>query len=403
MDQPLLVGAFEVDITPQIGLPMDGYSARIGVNRGIHDPLLAQILVLDDSYLRVAIVALDVMAVSAVFTDKLRNSLATVLRTTLDAILICASHTHAAPAGLQDWNPNDPPRTFDPALMAFTEERLIDAAKNAVDRLAPARLAYSVGAIDGIGTDRNRPLPAPDPLVTTLRFQKPDGTPIAIAFHYACHPTVLGPQLEYSADFPGAARRRLKAAIPDAVCLYLNGAAGNISTRFTRRNQTFDEVDRLGSLLGERVIELLEHTEPCETTLEVKTITVDLPLRTFAPEITHNFQSSGNQRIDVTRAEGAAIEVKLAQTFKDRTIVPATLSVVQIGPWKLLTVPGEAFNELAADLRQRSPWALVLGYTNDYLGYFPTQQAINDETYEALSSPYDARALDMLRRGLSSD
>src|SRR5450432_3305810 len=128
MAEQLLVDAFEVDITPQIGLPMDGYTARKRVNQGVHDPLLAQILVLDDSRKRLSIVALDVMAVSAVFTDKLRTSLAAVLQTTPDAILICASHTHAAPAGLQDWIPHDPPRTFNPALMAFIEERLVYAA-----------------------------------------------------------------------------------------------------------------------------------------------------------------------------------------------------------------------------------------------------------------------------------
>jgi len=43
-----------------------------------------------------------------------------------------------------------------------------------------------------------------------LRFERLDGVPIAIVSHYACYPTILGPQLEYSADFPGAARPRIQ-------------------------------------------------------------------------------------------------------------------------------------------------------------------------------------------------
>ena len=42
------------------------------------------------------------------------------------------------------------------------------------------------------------------------------------------------------------------------------------------------------------------------------------------------------------------------------------------------------------------PQALVIGYANDYLGYFPTQTAIDEATYEALSSAFDARAHQLL-------
>src|SRR5437764_13984801 len=79
MAEPFLAGASEIDITPPVDLPMDGYMARVGVSHAVHDPLLAQVLLLDDSHRRVAVVALDVMAVGAVFADELRRSLAILL------------------------------------------------------------------------------------------------------------------------------------------------------------------------------------------------------------------------------------------------------------------------------------------------------------------------------------
>jgi neutral ceramidase len=400
MDERLLVGASEVDITPPVGLPMDGYLARTDVNRGIHDPLLAQVLILDNTRTRVALIALDVLAVSATFADELRHSLAATLETTPDSIMICASHTHGGPSGLQDWFPIGTASSLNSQLMDLVRARLVNAARSALGRLIPTRLAYGLGEIDGIGMDRNQPAPAPDPFVTVLRFDKSDGTALAVVFHYACHPTVLGPQLDYSADFPGAARRRIQARHPQATCLYLNGAAGNISTRFSRRNQTFDEVARLGGLLGDRAIMLLEQAEYCSTDLGSACRAVDLPLRAFSAASIRMLPATGNQRIDQTRAEGALIEAQLERVFLGRTSLPATLRALQIGPWKLLGVPGEPFNELAAHLRHVSPFALVVGYANDYLGYFPTQQAISTETYEALSSPYDARALDLIQSTL---
>jgi Neutral/alkaline non-lysosomal ceramidase, N-terminal len=392
----------EVDITPSIGLPMDGYLARTGVSSGVHDPLMAQVLVLDDGLTRAVIVTLDALAVSGAVTARLRRSLSTALGATTDAIMICASHTHAGPSGLQDWFPIGVSSGLNDELIDLIDVRLTRAAREARDRLAPARLAFAAGEVDGIGTDRNHGGPAPDPLVTVLSFEKPDSVPIAIIFHYACHPTVLGPQLDYSTDFPGAARRHVQASFPGAVCLYLNGAAGNISTRFTRRDQTFGEVERLGVVLAERVLALLDHSERATPALSLDSRLVDLPVRAFTAQPTSLGQTSEHPRIEQTRAEGRAIEARLRENLRDHRSVQATLSALRIGPWALFGVPGEPFNELAADLHRVSPQALVLGYANDYLGYFPTEQAISDRTYEALSSPYDARALDMIRHALVS-
>jgi len=394
------VGVAQVDITPPLGLPMDGYMARTGASEAVHDPLLAQVLALDDGSMRVALVTLDVLAVSAGFADPLRRALADLLGTTADAVWIAASHTHAGPAGLQDWFPIGDAPALNTPLTSMIQERIIGAARQAINNLTPAQFVYSAGPVEGIGMDRNQPRPAPDPLVTAFRFDSREGKPLAVLFHYACHPTVLGPQLAYSADFPGAARARIQARYPGAIGMFLNGAAGNISTRFTRRDQTFNEVARLGNLLGDQVVALLERAGvDDQPTLKIASQSIDLPIRAFS-ESSRGLQVTGNTRIDQTRAEGAAIEAQLARSFADRQAIPGTLSNLQLGSWRLFSVPGEPFNELAATLHQVSSKALVVGYTNDYRGYFPTQQAIDAQTYEALSSPYDARALDLIRQAL---
>ncbi len=396
----VLVGASEIDITPSAGLPMDGYLARgNATSQGAHDPLRAQVLVLDNGKLRLVLVTLDVLAVGGAFTRNLQQAISGLAATDPASVMVCASHTHAGPAGLQDWFPMGAfPRTT-AELASEIQSRLLNAAQNALARLRPVTFSFAAGPVAGIGMDRNQPLPAADPLVTVLRFDKPDGAPAAAIFHYACHPTVLGPQLLYSADFPGAARDRIRREYPSTICLYLNGAAGNISTRFTRQSQTFEEVERLGNLLGDHAVKLLRKSEPSLLNLGSSQVVIDLPLRAFttAPR---TIQATGHQRIDQTRAEGALLEGQLARAFAGRQWQRATLHAFQFGPLWLLGVPGEPFNELSARVRQASPFALVVGYTDDYVGYFPTQKAIDDATYEALSSPYDARALDLIATAL---
>ncbi len=392
------VGAAETNITPAPGLPMDGYVARQGPSTGAHDPLLAQVLVLGVGEARVALVTLDALAVSASFADPLRARLAALLGTTPDAVMVCPSHTHCGPAGLQDWFPAGAAPALDPTLTAMVGGRILTAAEEALRRLAPARLVYGAAEVTGIGGDRNQPGRVPEHRVTALRFDRPDGTPTALLFHYACHPTVLGPQTrEYSADYPGAARERLRATWPRAVCMYLNGAAGNISPRYFRREQSFAEARRLGGLLAEGVVAALERPQRAAAHLGWRCQAVELPVRAFPTDATPPEPPAGSDRLAQARAEGMALQARLRLAFGGRATQRASLCALRIGPWALVGVPGEPFGELAVAVRQGAPQALIVGYANDYVGYFPTQAAIEAGTYEALSSPYDARAQAILQ------
>ncbi len=399
MEEQFRVGAAMVEITPETGLYMDGYVARKGRSIGIHDPLMAGALTLEYGDRRALIVTLDVMAVSRSFTADLRHDLATLLHTSPDAVLICASHTHAAPRGLQDWSPIGT-AALDNSLAMRVGASIRRAVEQAQSRLRPARLRSAAGEVVGIGGERNHPERPVDAQVSVLAFDDTKDDPIAVLFHYACHPTVLSADnLEYSADFPGAARRRIYERYPNAVCLFVNGAAGNVSTRFQRRSQTFEEVERLGRRLGDRVIELLADAANDTLALDWLCESLALSLREFPVEA-RQVETSGNERIDTVQVQGANIEATLYRALQGRKYQQAEVCALQIGLWTLLTVPGEAFNDLADALHSVSPHALILGYANDYLGYFPTQAAINDATYEALSSAFDARAHTMLRERL---
>lgn len=396
----LSAGAAEVDITPPIGLPMDGYAARRGVNNGVHDPLSAQILVLDDTARRkrAALVTLDVLAVTHELANRLRRTLAALLDTEPDAVMVCASHTHAGPCGLQTWFPPGGDTQLDETLADMIAERLRAAARTALAGLRPVQIVYGAGAAKDICGDRNRPDRRVDSWLTALRFEATDGRIIAVVCHFACHPTVLGPEnLLYSADLAGAARARLCVEYPGAVALYLNGAAGNISTRYTRHAQTFAEVERLGNRLGEQAVGLVRYTDHEFAGLAWGCQTLDLPFRDLNGVADFAGSAGSNQdRAAQAQAEGLALQAELTRAFADRHSQRVSLCALRIGRWRLVAVPGEAFDTLATTLRAANPYILVVGYANDYVGYFPTQQAIDDQTYEALSSPYDARAHEML-------
>jgi hypothetical protein len=393
-------GVAEIEITPPANGPMDGYLARDGESEGSHDPLLAQILILKQGEACAAVVTPDVLAVSADWAAPLRQTLAQLLDTSPAAILICPSHTHCGPLGLQTWFPLGDSPPLDVKLAQWVQARLVQAAQTAAARLRPVRLDWAQGELHGLGGDRNQPNARLDSRLTVFRLQPDDDQPMVILFHYACHPTVLGADTRlYSADFPGAARARLREVYPQAISLYLNGASGDISPRFHRRDQSFDEVNRLGSLLAERVVELLQTAQPLEgEKIGWRNFDLQLPFRSL--DLMSPVISSHTGRRAQTQAQGVALQSRMQAALAGRAGHTIQLAQLQIGACSLFGIPGEPFNALATALRRVSPLALVVGLANDYAGYFPTQAAIDAQTYEALSSPYDARALHLIEEKL---
>ena len=78
-----------------------------------------------------------------------------------------------------------------------------------------------------------------------------------------CHPTILEANVPYfSAEYPGYVLDKLQTAHPEAYFTYLQGASGDISTRFTRPGQDYESVRLLGDRLLIKIEELLQEKLP---------------------------------------------------------------------------------------------------------------------------------------------
>src|ERR1700730_14785230 len=95
---PLYAGAARVKLDPPAGLAMLGYGNRAGLNAGIHDDLAAQALGLSDGANKIAIAGVDVLAIGIRIADDIRERVAASTDIPADSILVCATHTHSAPA-----------------------------------------------------------------------------------------------------------------------------------------------------------------------------------------------------------------------------------------------------------------------------------------------------------------
>ncbi|HSN93910.1 MAG TPA: neutral/alkaline non-lysosomal ceramidase N-terminal domain-containing protein [Anaerolineaceae bacterium] len=416
MDNKLLGSALQIDITPPIGTPMEGYAARIQPSIGIHDPLLAGLILLKQGVDQVLLISLEQLAISAPVTEKICTTIMKNLQIKREQIMVACTHTHGGPSGYLTRFPmlSD---SSDPWLVEILARKLAGAAVQLSAQLEPVFMELGRDRVFGLGQNRNDIYDeTQDHELLILVMKSLEGRPKAVWVNYGCHPTILGHENRLiSADFPGAARRAIASHYPELVWLFMNGASGDISTRFTRRGQNFAEVERAGLLLACAVLKAMQTAEPLIVDkLSGKIARIKLPLRDFGSvdaarteaanldliykAMFERGESAGELRKALTRAEGAQAQVIMAELFAGKQNLNSSIQIIRIGSFLLAGLPGEVFTETVLSLKAlRTESALaVAGYTNDYCGYFPDQKAVKAKTYEALDSLFSARGAEML-------
>ena len=365
----LSAGVARVEITPPVGFPMGGYAARQGASTGIHDPLFATILLLKAEGGSVAIVSCDVLSFPAERILALARE-----RKLADHVLIAASHTHSGPITWRDKSWPKPDRSW----FAETEDKILRAIEEASKKLCTARIAAGFGEIY-LGHNRRKvsadgkvtmfwrnaeraPTSPIDPTVGVIRVDDETGKPRAVLVNYACHAVVLGPDnRQISADYPGYLRKRIESELPGALCLFVQGGAGDINPYLDKQpvaENGFGEAEKTGNALAEEALKVVAKLKP-------------------AANPSSKFQ--------------AVAEVK---EFRDRwdatkTIKAGLTTLLLNNSIAIATIPGEPFVDLQIALRDKSEVAntFLFGYTfsagGEWIGYAPTLKAAAEGGYGA--------------------
>jgi len=423
-DADFRAGFAKAEITPRRPLPMWGYAARHDrLSRGTRDPLFAKCLVIEARGARLAIVGLDLgRSLGEPNLSRIRDAART--RSAVEHVLMVGSHTHHGPVlELRDL-PGQGKGKFDDAVAYVGElERTIAAViDEAARNVRPARIGWTSRDVDLNRNRHSKREPKPrDTELSVIRVDDRDGKPIAAAVQFAAHPTMLeAADMRWSADYPGAMMRRVESEL-GAPCLFLQGAAGDMSSKPDAKDHVSDDDPRLqdaaldpalvadlrnelgvdeseatraarefvkaelrmeafGTRLGDQVLELARSTEsrvPEYPSLQGRIETMEFDSRV----------DFGNDAVRATY--GAAFFPEIANAYaadyRDN-IVRATLTTVLLnGELALVGGSGEFFSQHAVRLRQRAHAGktVFLGYCNGHNMYFPTIEGAAQGGYGA--------------------
>jgi hypothetical protein len=394
----LLLAATSLDVTPPPGHRLDGYAARTGPATGAADPLRATLIWLstaDDP--GVLWLTLDAIAVGKDLVAELSAAAASASGIPASNVVVSASHTHSGPSGWTGEIHPVIPAEREPALY----EPLIASVANASLPRRPVTASWRSIEVIGVGANRHRKNGPHDNTAGILSLHSLDGSLEAVLFDFACHPTTYGPEnLQWSADWPGAAR----AALAPAVVGYLQGAAGDVSPRFTRRGRGASEVARLGGLLACRVREALASPglELPQSAPAIRRTTISLAVRDLpaveeaavtvaaAASAVRGGVDDPVMRIAETRLDGARGQALMATASLPQAL-DLPISVVTLGDVCWVNLPVELFALHGACLQADSthPITRVVGYTDGYYGYIVDPSAAESGAYEALITFFD--------------
>lgn len=419
----LSVGVAQADITPPIGISSNPWGkSSSAISTGVHRPLMAVALCISGESDRF-IVTLDLGWIGCHECDVInfRGRVVRELGITLDDLLVNLSQTHKGPPmcvheALREG------KELVPDFIKKVISSVIEICKKARTQAAIADITWAYGKCD-LGTVRDLPIGdidvvgynpelTPDDTVVVGRITNLSGKHVATLVNYGCHPTSVGWDSSLiSPDYIGRARELVEDET-GAPMLFLLGACGNVAPR-RQYSGDVSVADRNGEMLGYSTLATLSRMLTPATELAfTEVIKSGSNLAGWEPRVV-----APNRTVLATRVNAILkhkpllderqmrelwttmtateefLNFRIRKQFEMRIDYVMPGGVVhhpvwfwQLGDALVIAHCGEAYLEMARELRRRHPDVVILflDMTNGpgYI-YVPTRSAYERNAYQS--------------------
>jgi neutral ceramidase len=405
-------GVARVNISPELPIWLSGYGGRNKPAQDKLDELWAKAIVLEDADGRRAVlVTMDLVGIDRELSREVCRRIEERFKLPRSAIALSVSHTHSGPvvrsnlAAMYSLSERDVKRIQDYAILL--SDKLVEVVAAAFETLEPARLSWTVGKATFAVNRRNNPeadvprrqrehgfVGPVDHDLPVLAIHSVGEKPAlrAIVAGYACHATVLS-EYSLSADWPGVGQNELERRHPGATVLFWAGCGAD-QNPLPRRS--IDWLNRHGRAFADAVdVALNSPLKPIDSKLITAYEEIDLKFDTLPTRDELESAAAG--------APPQAAWAKYLLQIWDRDGGLPSSYPYPIQAWRLgneinwLFLGGEVVVDyslrLKSELGRDTTW--VASYSNDVMGYIPSQRVLAEGGYEGGGSrfPYGLPAV----------
>lgn len=414
------MGYGEADITPEGSAAMVGFFRPDNRSKGVLHPLKLQTLVFKSGRSTSCLMAIDSLGFTTALGGILREKVADVLGTSPQRVMLCFSHTHAAPNAAEE-----------PAYFAQVCEKAAQSAKAAAATLAPTWVGWGIGE-NTIGLNRrNEPENMDCRLGITKLVDARTKKLKALLLRVTAHANILSSDnYLLSPDYFGAARELLEKRYGCKVIL-TQGAAGDIRPKYHQDNTEYLEVHcfeaaKKGFSADYQKVYTAQSRQALEKTAASIAASVGSVLENIVASPTlladidsHTFHASADVPSPV-QAEAIAKEAvreagidpgpwlkevkRLQRAGVTEQCTEIEIQYCFLGEGCLCGVANEAMCKIALEIEETAGTPLLFfgGYTGGCNSYLPTAKEFDKGGYEVLWSnlvyfPYHGRVMPLRR------
>lgn len=379
------LGYAQADITPTEPMELVGFYREDNISKGVQSSLLAQVAVWEDEE-RCCLITVDSLGFMKDMTDLLREQVGRGLGVSKDKVMVCFSHTHAAP------NAGSEKQYFEMIC-----EKALMAVEQAMADLKPVSVGYGNAEVN-IGVNR-RP--------NGTKIDKRAGFLLAhdekeqknrlLLVRLTAHGNVLkADNYRISPDYFGEVRETLQKQYGCPV-MVVQGAAGNIAPKYFDSENT--PVDARGpefvrtkdalNCMAEEVRKkfagsMAQMTLTTEGTVRMSSKEMTLYAEVPSLEVAKQIASEAKQFCGIDGSEWLAEVNQLRENGIQQQEEKVEVQYFSVGDWCLCGVPYELMTEFALQGVEQTgnEFFYINGYTNGCLSYFPMKEEFDKGGYE---------------------
>lgn len=334
----ITISTGKILINPLKPYPTVGYLSARTDNTEVYGDIYLRLLAFDDQGKTIVLLNLDSCGVDSTTQKQFYQVVKNYYQRDIE-LIVASTHTHLAPSLINTFGASNA------EYVAYTCHQLAVLLESLDTCCDDFKVSYRYQAGNGIGNSRLTGQPTEDIYLQSLIIEKA-GLPFVNVIVTNCHPTIMAEDAPfYSCEYPGFVLASLEKQNPVVKYYFLQGCAGDVSTRFVRTAKTVVEEIRLCDIL-EKQINQLNTQNGVSWPLTVKYNELLVP---FVPHIKDvlidNIATDDLSAKEIKELATAKELLKSIRQEVDSFDKNIKISALRIGPYRLIFNSFEMYSQ----------------------------------------------------------